>query len=620
MRYLPGRQIATALAAALSALALGCSDGPAAPEDDPPFGLIISDPVVPAGAAASAAVAFVSVAPGSFPGGTNAAVQNRRTRLVLPVLLQDGGLDPVGVIARAGDTLDLTVTLPAGRTTSAFAVVPAHRAPQVVRTVPSDGGTNVVPGAKVALWFSEPVDPATITGETVRLMVNGAVVPGVARLVAGSLVSVEFVPATPLDPATAYQLVLTAGVADLNGEALRGRIAASFTTQPPVAVPARWWLAIPSTPGFVTAQQVFSDPVHVFATRTDGTIDQTFSGVVTVALSANAPGAVLGGTTSATAVNGVATFPDLAVSLAGAGFTLTASSPGAVSGSSGLFDVAPPTPWKPVSPGRSRMGNALVAVNGFVYVIGGIDSDWEVDALIPETEMYNPASDGWTDRAPLPTPRSLLGAAAIGGIIYAVGGIDATNISAVVEAYDPATNVWTTKAPLPTARYGMKLGVVGGLLYAVGGYEGGIPTDRVDAYDPALNSWSPRAPMPSPHTWGGAGVVGGILYVAGGYGPVSDHVTNEMHAYDPVADKWTTRAPMPSTGQQFGVAVLNGLMYRIGGFVETAFPATEMLSYDPAADAWTAGPGIAGPVWATEATALSATLYAYQFRLYAYTP
>jgi N-acetylneuraminic acid mutarotase len=52
-----------------------------------------------------------------------------------------------------------------------------------------------------------------------------------------------------------------------------------------------------------------------------------------------------------------------------------------------------------------------------------------------------------------------------------------------VEAYDPATDTWTTKAPMPTARQGLAAAVVNGSLYAIGGYNGSY-LSTVESYTP----------------------------------------------------------------------------------------------------------------------------------------
>ena len=76
-------------------------------------------------------------------------------------------------------------------------------------------------------------------------------------------------------------------------------------------------------PGSVTAGAGFG--LIVAAEDPTGHIDTTFTGPITLALANNPGGAVLGGTLTATAAGGVATFSGLTLNLAAAGYTLTAA-------------------------------------------------------------------------------------------------------------------------------------------------------------------------------------------------------------------------------------------------------------------------------------------------------
>ena len=85
----------------------------------------------------------------------------------------------------------------------------------------------------------------------------------------------------------------------------------------------------------------------------------------------------------------------------------------------------------------------------------------------------------------MPTPRGWFAVGVVSGVLYAVGGSFAalhTN-----EAYDPITNRWTSKAPVPTWRVSLAVGVVNGVLYAVGGEQLDIGYNLVaanEAYQP----------------------------------------------------------------------------------------------------------------------------------------
>jgi hypothetical protein len=87
-----------------------------------------------------------------------------------------------------------------------------------------------------------------------------------------------------------------------------------------------------------------------------------FSGNVTVALAINPTGDTLGGTRTVPAVNGVATFADLKLTLAGAGYTLQASTVGLAAVTTNAFTVQPGDSSFldfAVPPGSSVTGQAI---------------------------------------------------------------------------------------------------------------------------------------------------------------------------------------------------------------------------------------------------------------------
>ena len=101
----------------------------------------------------------------------------------------------------------------------------------------------------------------------------------------------------------------------------------AVTTQPPATVAAG--------AGF---------GLTVNAETSSGAVDPTFNGTVTLSLANNAGGSgtVLGGTLTATAVNGVATFSGLTLNKPGNGYTLKATA-GSLTVTTTTFNVASPT-------------------------------------------------------------------------------------------------------------------------------------------------------------------------------------------------------------------------------------------------------------------------------------
>ena len=238
---------------ALGALATwlgGCADGVdriAGPADAPP--LIVSDPVreippvrssaaavmtltpVGATATAAAAVAYVSLPPGTVPTGVAAVIRNAAAGSAVRVPVVAGGFDPVPVAARAGDALELVVSDAAGAAVYTAAItVPVRRPPKVVRTVPPKGKTDVPLNARITVVFSEPIDASTLTGTSVQLRQGASAIAGRLEFRDPDHLTAAFVPAAPLAAGTPYTLVVTQGIHDLDGEALEAAVSVEFTT------------------------------------------------------------------------------------------------------------------------------------------------------------------------------------------------------------------------------------------------------------------------------------------------------------------------------------------------------------------------------------------------------
>ena len=69
---------------------------------------------------------------------------------------------------------------------------------------------------------------------------------------------------------------------------------------------------------------------------------------------------------------------------------------------------------------------------------------------------YDAATDTWEVLPDLPTQRNHLAATAMDGLVYVAGGRFGggvgSEMTAALEVYDPATNAWSVRAPLPAPR------------------------------------------------------------------------------------------------------------------------------------------------------------------------
>ncbi len=100
-------------------------------------------------------------------------------------------------------------------------------APTVVTASPANLATNVPRNTTVQISFSEPIDPASVTSETLSITAGTTPVEG-GRLVEG--VVITFTAASRLAHSTGYTVTGTAGIKDLAGNPLAASFTTSFTT------------------------------------------------------------------------------------------------------------------------------------------------------------------------------------------------------------------------------------------------------------------------------------------------------------------------------------------------------------------------------------------------------
>jgi N-acetylneuraminic acid mutarotase len=98
---------------------------------------------------------------------------------------------------------------------------------------------------------------------------------------------------------------------------------------------------------------------------------------------------------------------------------------------------------------------------------GRIDGNYSRN--LASNEVYDPATDRWEQRAPMPTARSGIAAAVLGGRMFVFGGEASAGTFNQVEAYDAGSNDWSSHARMPTARHGLGAGAVAGRIYVISG-------------------------------------------------------------------------------------------------------------------------------------------------------
>jgi hypothetical protein len=105
----------------------------------------------------------------------------------------------------------------------------------------------------------------------------------------------------------------------------------------------------------------------------------TGAGSITIALATNTSGGALLGTATRAAVNGVATFDDLAIVKPGQGYTITANSPGMASATSSAFTLSYSADENETVSGSNDAPGGAVAITPNVPMFGNLTSIDDVD-------------------------------------------------------------------------------------------------------------------------------------------------------------------------------------------------------------------------------------------------
>jgi N-acetylneuraminic acid mutarotase len=281
----------------------------------------------------------------------------------------------------------------------------------------------------------------------------------------------------------------------------------------------------------------------------------------------------------------------------------------------------------PLPVARNHLGG--MALNGKIYAIGGQSVSYEKDTNTVRVDVYDPASDTWSQAADMPrglghTTASII---AVNGQMIVIGGtINGGNNgleSAYVLLYDPEENIWLhlpslpggRKTPvadmvdstiyvatgaggsmsqvwagtllehweiaanLPVALGGTAGGIIGNQLYLVGD---GSPTTL--AYNLSDNTWSNTVALPErPYqgSYHAAEIIGRKLYLFGGLGSSA----GKVQIYDPTANSWSSGSDMPFATGASTSALIGDYAYVVGG-TNGITSTNQAARYDPLTNSW----------------------------------
>jgi N-acetylneuraminic acid mutarotase len=227
--------------------------------------------------------------------------------------------------------------------------------------------------------------------------------------------------------------------------------------------------------------------------------------------------------------------------------------------------TAMPTP-------RERSSFGIAAYQNKIYVIGGSNGTRGYTDYLSTNEVYDPLTDMWETKQPMPTSMIWVEANVINGKIYAMGvTMDEYHLGyiPVNEVYDPATDLWTTKQPAPIGVIKGASAVVDSNIFILGGLGDNNTLNAISnqIYDAENDTWSLGASLPTAMWYTAAGATAGVMapkriYIMGGG---FTEITNVVNVYDPALNTWSSGAPLPTNRTGHAIAMLDDVLYVMGG-------------------------------------------------------
>ena len=178
------------------------------------------------------------------------------------------------------------------------------------------------------------------------------------------------------------------------------------------------------------------------------------------------------------------------------------------------------------------------SLNGFIHVVGGRspvgsrNANWNDHIDTDRHSALDVRTGKWVEAAPMTIPRNSAAGVAVNGFLYVMGGRRVTggNLN-ITEAYDPLADRWQTMRPMPQAQAGLAAAAIGSTIYVFGGEyfdNGGGVYSKVWAYDTQNDRWRSVTPMPRPRHGLGAVSLNGAIYIVGGAAKPGGSLTSNV--------------------------------------------------------------------------------------------
>ncbi len=244
-----------------------------------------------------------------------------------------------------------------------------------------------------------------------------------------------------------------------------------------------------------------------------------------------------------------------------------------------IFDPATGTWTQGSAPPFEIHHMQAVAYDNKLYVLGALTGGFPEEPSQTNILIYDPATDSWSTGPEIPVDRrrGASGVVVHDGLIYLVGGNTRGHMSGYVpwlDVFDPATERWTQLPDAPHARDHFHVAVIDGHIYAPAGRTSSHDTGEVmsltvgpvDVYDIANQRWHTlEKPLPTQRAGTAAVAYNGLLLVLGGESVSQLESHREVEAYDPATGQWLTLPALPVGRHGTQATLFNGELHIVAG-------------------------------------------------------
>jgi hypothetical protein len=267
--------------------------------------------------------------------------------------------------------------------------------------------------------------------------------------------------------------------------------------------------------------------------------------------------------------------------------------------------------WTELAPMPTPRGNFIsIVCQGKIYCIGGEYSR----EVLKVVEVYDPVTNRWESKEPLPfyaediyysenVFKNSLQQQVVNGQIFII------TLEGAMYMYDPVTDKWSNKSPLPLKQEPLRTHVINEQLFV-------ITQNTMYTYNPVTDAWTYKTRMPTSMMYvfsvvvDNKIVVGDFLYTSGVNHIAMLNAQLRVRLYDPGSDVWYdgktvdehvfARYPdydWVTTGMTSGVYAPKNVY--ILGFnsskevLGNVKPFTWV--YDPVSDVWSTAKGLDAP-------------------------